>query len=186
MTQRPPLRVHIGIALAALWPLLLAPMTRMVGHQDADVWNHAWGPWWFWENLSSLSLPWQTTWLNAPTGGTLWFIDPTAGLLGMLPAGLLGPYAAYNLVILFYLTATSWAAARLAERLAGPGLHCLVASVALVFGPYLLSEVHNGISEACNLAPAILALTAAALPLHTHRGEMAGPFNKHSTGRRVG
>lgn len=161
MSQRPPLRVHAALALLALWPMLLAPLTRMVGHTDGDVWNHAWGPWWFWESLTSATLPWTTDWLNAPSGGTLWFIDPTAGLLGMLAAGVLGPYAAYNLVLFLYLSATSWAAARLAERVAGPGLHCLVASVALLFGPYLLSEVHNGISEACNLAPAILALTAA-------------------------
>ena len=164
-----PLRVHAGLALAALWPVLLAPLTRMVGHPDGDVWNHAWGPWWFWESATSAALPWTTEWLNAPTGGTLWFIDPTAGLLGMLAAGLIGPYAAYNLVIVVYLSATSWAAARLAERLAGPGLHCLVASLSLLFGPYLLSEVHNGISEACNLAPAILALTAAHDAMHRGR-----------------
>jgi hypothetical protein len=159
--MKQPLRVHLGLALAALWPVLLAPTHRMVGHPDADVWNHAWGPWWFWESFTSFQLPWQTDWLYAPTGGVLWFIDPTAGLLGMIPAGLFGVFFAFNLVLILYLSATSWAAARLASRLAGPGLHCLVASVALLFGPYLLSEVNNGISEACNLAPAILALTAA-------------------------
>lgn len=169
MTERIPIRVHIGLALAAIWPMLLSPTQQMIGHTDADVWNHAWGPWWFWESFSSLQLPWHTEWLNAPTGGTLWFIDPIGGLIGMLPAGLLGPYAAYNLVVLVYLTTTSWAASRLAERIAGPGLHCLVASLALIFGPYLLSEVHNGISEACNLAPAILALTAAHDAMHQGR-----------------
>ena len=45
MSQRPPLRVHAALALVALWPMLLAPLTRMVGHTDGDVWNHAWGPW---------------------------------------------------------------------------------------------------------------------------------------------
>ena len=49
MSQRIPLRVHLGLALAALWPVLLAPTQRMIGHSDADVWNHAWGPWWFWD-----------------------------------------------------------------------------------------------------------------------------------------
>lgn len=169
MTQRAPLRVHAAFALAALWPMLLEPLTRMVGHTDGDVWNHAWGPWWFWESVTSATLPWSTDWLNAPTGGTLWFIDPTAGLLGMIAAGIVGPYAAYNLVLFLYLSAASWSAARLAERLSGPGLHCLAASLALLFGPYLLSEVHNGISEACNLAPAILTLTAAHDAMHKGR-----------------
>jgi hypothetical protein len=161
-TAKPmPMRVHFGLALAALWPILLAPTQRMVGHPDADVWNHAWGPWWFWQQLSQAQLPWQTDWLYAPHGGVLWFIDPIAGLLGMVPAAIFGLFFAFNFVLLLYLTATSWAVARLAERMAGPGLHCLAASVALLFGPYLLSEVNNGISEACNLAPCILALTAA-------------------------
>jgi hypothetical protein len=156
-----PLRVHLGLALAALWPMLLAPTQRMVGHPDADVWNHAWGPWWFWDCLSQGQLPWNTDWLYAPTGGVLWFIDPIAGILGMVPSGIFGLFFAFNLVLFLYLAATSWAMARLAERVAGPGLHCLAASLALLFGPYLLSEVNNGISEACNLAPCILALTAA-------------------------
>ena len=156
-----PWRVHLGLALAALWPVLLAPHRQMVGHPDADVWNHAWGPWWFWENLRSFSLPWETQLLKGPDGGVLWFIDPYAGLIGMLPVGILGVYFAYNLVLVVYLTITSWAAARLASRIAGHGLHTLAASVSVLFGPYLLSEVHNGISEACNLAPTILALTAA-------------------------
>lgn len=149
--------------------MLLSPTRRMVGHPDADVWNHAWGTWWFWENLSTGSLPWHTDWLYAPTGGLLWFIDPIAGILGMLPAGIFGLFFAFNFVILLYLIAISWAAARLAERLAGPGLHCLVASVAMLFGPYLLSEVNNGISEACNLAPCILALTAAHDAMATNK-----------------
>lgn len=153
----------------AMWPALLAPTTRMVGHPDADVWNHAWGSWWFWENFSTGNLPWHTDWLYAPTGGLLWFIDPIAGVLGMLPTKIFGLFFAFNFVILLYLIAISWSAARLAERLAGPGLHCLVASVAMLFGPYLLSEVNNGISEACNLAPCILALTAAHDAMATNK-----------------
>jgi len=133
----------------------------MLGHPDADVWNHAWGPWWFWENLRSFSLPWETQLLKGPDGGVLWFIDPYAGLIGMLPVGILGVYFAYNAVLVVYLAITSWAAARLASRIAGHGLHTLAASLSVLFGPYLLSEVHNGITEACNLAPSILALTAA-------------------------
>ncbi len=133
----------------------------MVGSPDADVWNHAWGPWWFWESLKSGQLPWHNDWLFHPQGGTLWFIDPISGLLGALLVPLLGILGTFNAVIFLYLVAASWAAARLAESVAGPGRQNLLASVALLTGPYLLSEVHNGISEAVNVAPTLLALWAA-------------------------
>ena len=71
------LAIHAGIAIAATWPTVTAPLTRMIGHADGDVWNHAWGPWWFWQSLGTGELPWHTTWLNAPWGGVLWFIDPS-------------------------------------------------------------------------------------------------------------
>ena len=51
--------------------MVLHPFSRMVGHPDGDVWNHAWGPWWFWESLSGGNLPWHTDLLHAPSGGTL-------------------------------------------------------------------------------------------------------------------
>jgi hypothetical protein len=153
-------RTHLALAMLAIWPVLLGPTQQMIGHDQGDVWNHAWGSWWFWQSLLDGTLPWHTEWLNAPNGGTLWFIDPIGALIGLPFAALFGPILAFNATVLVYAAATSWAAARLVARISGPGLHCLAASFAILFGPYLLSEVHNGISEACNLAPAILALTA--------------------------
>jgi hypothetical protein len=163
------LSVHLGIALTATWPTILSPLSRMIGHEDGDVWNHAWGPWWFWQTLGRGELPWHTDWLNAPWGGVLWFIDPIGGLLGAALVPVLGIEGAYNALIIGYVAAASAAAAALARRIGGPGLHAYFASAAVAFGPYLLSEIHNGISEAANLAPSLLALVACGQALDRGR-----------------
>lgn len=149
--------LHLLLALAATWPMVLHPFSRMVGHPDGDVWNHAWGPWWFWESLSSGNLPWHTELLHAPSGGTLWFIDPMGAILGAPLVPVLGIVGTWNLLILGYLAAASWGARSLASRITDD-MTAWLASVAVLFGPYLLSEVHNGISEAVNVAPALVAL----------------------------
>lgn len=155
------LLMHVGLALAATWPTVMDPLTRMVGHPDADVWNHAWGPWWFWETLRQGDLPWRCDWLFAPEGGTLWFIDPLGAIVGALLVPLLGIAGAWNAVVIAGVTATSWAAKLLSTRVTGPGHHTWIASLALVFGPYMIGELHNGISEAMLLAPGLLSLALA-------------------------
>ncbi len=154
--------LHLLLAFAALWPAWTATTTRMVGHPDGDVWNHAWGPWWFWESLTAGALPWRTELLLAPKGGTLWFIDPIGGLLAAPLVPLLGLEGAWNLMLLLHLAVASAGIGRLAAELSERGPHVYVASAALLFGPYLLSEVHNGISEAVNVGPALFALAATA------------------------
>jgi hypothetical protein len=91
----------------------------------------------------------------------LWYIDPIGATVGAPFIWLLGVIGTWNLTILFYMSLASFAAYKLAERLSGAGLHTFIAPIGLLFGPYLLSEVHNGISEAINVAPAILTLALA-------------------------
>ncbi len=155
------LLTHGLISLAATWPLAADPTRRLVGHPDVDVWNHAWGPWWFWQSLRSGQLPWRTDLISAPDGGVLWFIDPISGLVGAPLIPLLGATATWNLLIWAMIALVSAGAAALARRLTGPGPHVLIASASMVFGPYLLSELHNGISEIVNVGPALLAIAAA-------------------------
>lgn len=151
---------HAAIAVVASWPLVLSPFSRMVGHPDVDVWNHAWGPWWFWTALSSGRLPYRTDLLMAPRGGVLWFIDPVGGLLGAPLIPVLGVTATWNLLILVALGLASLAARRLARELGASDGASWIASLALACSPYLVSEVHNGISEAVGVAWPLLALAA--------------------------
>ncbi len=157
----PPALIHLLLAVAATWPTALHPLTRLAGHPDADVWNHAWGPWWFWQSLSDSQLPWHTDLLFGPEGGTLWFIDPLGAAAGCLLVPVLGLAGAWNAVVVGGVALTSWAARLLATRVTGAGAHTWIASVVLVFSPYLNGELHNGISEAALLAPGLVSLALA-------------------------
>ncbi len=139
-------------------PGLASPGRHLVGNPLADVWNHAWGPWWWWHALSNGQLPWRTELLHAPVGGVLWFIDPILGLLGAPLVPLLGPAAAFDLALLLMVAFASWAAARFARSLgASPGAAWL-ASAGFAASAWVVSELHNGITEAVDIGPVALAL----------------------------
>ncbi len=126
---------HVGLALLVSFPMLRQPFHRLVGSPDVDVWNHAWGPWWWWDSLSQGQLPWRTLLLKWPVGGELWFIDPLLALVGAPLVPLLGPVGAYNGAMLLSLAFSSWAAGRLAGALGVKGGARFVASAVLVGAP---------------------------------------------------
>ena len=111
---------HLLLGLVVTWPMVLHP-GDLVGNGDVDVWNHAWGPWWWATELSQGNLPWQTDYLLWPEGGVLWFIDPVLAILGAPFVGSLGIGGTWNLLMLSYVVFASWAARRFARALgAGP------------------------------------------------------------------
>ena len=74
--------LHLLLAGVVTAPLLAWPLGRLAGSPNVDVWNHAWGPWWWLFSLQQGRLPWETGLLQAPVGGVLWFIDPILAALG--------------------------------------------------------------------------------------------------------
>lgn len=152
---------HLALALIATFPGWLTPLSRLIGHEDVDVWNHAWGPWWFWRTLGTGTLPWRTDLLFSPRGGVLWYIDPLGALAGAPLVGLVGPVGAYNAVAVAWVALTSVAAHRLARAL-GAGETAWIASIAAVFSPFLLSELHDGVTEAAGVQWALFTLAATA------------------------
>lgn len=165
----PPLALHLLIALVATFPMALDPFERLVGHEDVDVWNHAWGPWWYWESLSKLKLPFFTDLLMAPRVGPLWYIDPLGALGSCLLVPITGTVFAYNAWILFSVALASFAARRLARLLGASDDSSWLAAVAATCTPTLISEIHNGVSEAVGIAWAIFALTSAWQAFHEGR-----------------
>ncbi len=152
---------HLALAVLATWPLVRSPLERLLGDPNVDVWNHAWGPWWWAASLSEGQLPWHTELLRWPEGGTLWFIDPLLAGVGAPLVPLLGAAGAYNAALLLDVAFTSWAARRLALALGCRPGPAWVASVAAVSSAWLACELHNGISEATHLGFVALALTWA-------------------------
>jgi hypothetical protein len=156
------IRPAAWLAFAALvtWPLLAHPAARLAGHPDVDVWNHAWGYWWVADRLSHGEFPLHTDIVGAPKGGTLWFIDFVGALLATPLTLLGGPAVGYNLALLGRVAFAGFAAQKLAEEVAGEGSHTWLAGVAYASTPFLLGELHNGISEVCAVGGVPMALCA--------------------------
>lgn len=154
--------VHALVATVVTWPMVLRPLARLVGHPEVDVWNHAWGPWWFAASLARGEVPLVTRLLGAPGGGRLWYIDPLGALMGAPLVGSIGAIGAYNAVIFAYVLLASFAGRRLALALGASPAAAWLGAVGTACSPYLLSEIHNGVSEACGVAWAVLALGSLA------------------------
>ncbi len=153
---------HLAIGGLATWPMLEAPATRLVGHPNVDVWNHAWGAWWFLESASRGVFPLYTRLLGAPDGGYLWYIDPLGAAFSMPLVALFGVVVAWNLLVYAYVVLASVGGRSLALALGASAASSWFAALAVAISPYLLSEVHNGISEAVGVGWSVLSLAALA------------------------
>jgi hypothetical protein len=151
---------HAAIAAIATWPMLETPLTRLVGHPNVDVWNHAWGAWWFLEEISAGRAPLWASQLGAPAGGYLWYIDPIGAFVSAPVAWAFGVVPAWNALVFGYVALASVAGRALARALGASATASWVGAVATAISPYLLSEVHNGISEAVGVGWSVLALAA--------------------------
>ncbi len=162
--SHPLVRRFGGWMLAALvitLPGSLSLSGSLIGSSEIDVWNHAWGFWYIAEAIAHLEIPYMTHLVGAPTGGVVWFIDPVAGFSSLGVTWLFGPAVAYNLAVIVRLAMTGFAAQLLTEEVSGEGSHTWFAGLAYAFSPFLLTEVENGITEACNLSGIAFTLWAA-------------------------
>ena len=119
----------------------------LLGHPDVDVWNHAWGYWYWLDSLSHGAAPWFTPMLKGPDGGVLYFVDPLGALAALPFSAIFGVSFAYNLVQLTRFVFAGLMSHLLCREVTGTGPHCWAAGVAYASSPYLLAEQSNGISE---------------------------------------
>jgi hypothetical protein len=136
-----------GISALMMAPVWHAPRTTLLGHPDADIYNHLWGFSHVAGSLSAGKSPLDVRSLGWPQGGQLWFIDSFSAVLTLPLQWALGPVLALNLWTLFlwiFAGVASWA---LARRLTGSEAGAWVAGVGFATMPHLLSTVHNGITE---------------------------------------
>ena len=138
---------RLGVARGALFGFAL------------DVWRHAWGMSWFIERLSTFELPWEVKVAAFPERRVLWYVDPLGALLTAPLQALSGPAVAWNVLLTLELTLCGWAAWLFGRALGGRGW---LAAAALTTTPLLQTELWNGVSEACWLAPIPLAGALAA------------------------
>ena len=157
-----PFLLDLTIALLVCFPMLRNPTRWLLGSPDVDVWNHVWGPWWWSHSFRNGQLPWSTDLLQAPDGGTLWFIDPILAGLGW-PIALLSPVLAYNFMMLFYVAFASWAVRFFARSIGADHTYQWLASAVFATSGWMISELHNGITEAANIGVVALALGCTEL-----------------------
>jgi hypothetical protein len=147
----------IFCALLICFPILFSPTSMLLGSEQVDVWNHSWGGFWWINSLQEGSLPWHTTLLSWPNGGVLWFIDPILALISA-PFALFSVAFGYNVTCFLYVCFASWSIRFFARALGAPRIGEFLAAGAFACSGWMISELHNGITEACNIGPAALAL----------------------------
>ena len=125
---------------------------KLLGSESVDVWNHSWGGYWWAQSLSQESYP-GTPPYSWPNGGVLWFIDPILALISA-PFAFVSLALGYNVACFFYVALASWC---IHEHWVNQWWPVLVAGAFACSG-WTISEPHNGITEACNIGPAALAL----------------------------
>jgi len=158
--ERPWWQLILGdilLASVVMVSVIFTPFTTVIGSETVDVWNHMWGSWWWFQAFSQGIMPWETTLLQYPDGGTLWFIDPVLAVLGLPFVGF-SPTLAYNFAIGVYLAFASWTARRFAVALGAAPRASWIASITVVCSAWMLSEISNGITEAVNIGPVALAM----------------------------
>ena len=158
--------------LTGIWTGLLAALIvlgpsvapgRLIGDEGLDVWSHVWGEGWVGRSLLSGHLPWRDHGLAWPDGGVLWYIDPLGALVALpfvaLTLGALGHLA----VQVAQIALAAVAGRALGRALGGSGW---VSGIGLATTPFLLGELHNGITEASwlGLVPAAGAAAARRSP----------------------
>lgn len=136
---------YLALALFLCFP---APFSgELIGNPDIDVWNHAWGYFYWFEHLSQGIMPWNTELVFGPEGGVLYFVDPLGALASLPFTALFGVGFAYNLVQISRFFFAGLVSHLLCREVTGDGPHCWAAGVAYASTPYLLAEQGNGISE---------------------------------------
>ncbi|MBM76666.1 MAG: hypothetical protein CMK59_14765 [Proteobacteria bacterium] len=151
-----PLLGDFTIAFLLCFPVFLSK-NAILGSEKVDVWNHIWGSWWWSVYLGKGEFPWETKYLLWPEGGVLWFIDPILAFLGA-PLAVFSPILAYNLILFLYVAFASFAARTFAQAIGAAPQASWLASIAFALSPWMIGELHNGISEAANIGPAAIAL----------------------------
>lgn len=151
---------YLLLAVALTWPAALHPVAAVPGADRTDLHDTLWSLWFVWERLSTGASPVRVDGLlNIPLGGSFWVADPLNALLALPLIPLVGPAAAWTLLVLFHLGFTGRMAHALGEAVT-PGSGW-VTGVTVAASPMLLGQVHNGASEAVGQGWLVLAILRA-------------------------
>ena len=134
-----------ALALLMTWPLALNLRVAVPGN-GYDSWQNIWNLWHFKQVLRQGQHPFVTTQLYYPTGISLYLhtLSPLNFLVSLPVQARFGLIAAYNVVVLFSLTASGYAAYLLGRAETGAHRAALVAGTIFATSGYLLAQVVGG------------------------------------------
>lgn len=150
------------VAVVVTWPVALNPASLLLGDPRIDVWNHAWGFWYVAESLAAGEWPLWTEMAGGPKGGALYFIDTPGAVIWAPMTWVFGPAVAFNLALMARVFLSGVAGQLLYEEIEGQDAGRWIAGLACATLPFLLCELHNGISEVSSLHWVAGCLWAAA------------------------
>ena len=133
-----------ALALLFTYPLVLQLNTHLAGAGD-DMWIFYWNNGWTKKALLQWTNPYWTPYLYFPDGASLVYhsFSWTNTLLAMLIEPLVGPFAAYNLVVLLGLALSGWALYVLVVHLTGRRGAAFVAGIVFAFVPYRITQASH-------------------------------------------
>mgnify|MGYP001192482318 CR=1 FL=1 len=73
----------IAISFVLLLPSSWFIQSSLIGSNEIDVWNHAWGYWFVLQSVLNGQLPLETQLIGAPAGGVLYYIDTPGAVAGL-------------------------------------------------------------------------------------------------------
>ena len=150
------------------WPVAFSSDV-LLGDPKIDVWNHAWGYWYVYQNIMGGHFPLDTTLVGAPNGGSLYFIDTPGAFFALPITHFFGPAIAYNSILVIRIALSALGAQLLTQSLSCRGIHTWIAGLAYASTPFLLCELNNGISEVCAIEWIPFAFWAAVRVLKKNR-----------------
>lgn len=147
----------IGLTVVFTYPLALQLGTQLGGAGD-DPWIFLWNNWWTKEALAGGTSPYWTQYLYFPRGASMIFHSfswPNSLLaIGIEP--LVGPIAAYNVVLMLGYALSGWGTYLLVSYLTGNAGAALVAGTVFAFSPYRITQASHPLFVAVGWFPLAL------------------------------
>ena len=177
--------LYLGSGMAVLWPGTQPGNKKVPGGAWTDVWNSLWSMDFAHQSVLAGTLPWHTTALGHPDGGSVLLPDFWGALFAVPMVGLLGVAGAYTawLVIqlagaglMSHLFCAEWLQHHGHSRIEADRAS-LVAGVSFLASPGLLAGAQCGTTEAVAggwLAGAVWAVWRALIQPARERSLVAG------------
>lgn len=140
--DRFPILLFMGLAVLALYPVIAAPRTTILGDVGGDNVQYVFLTGWFTKALRLAWNPFYDPYLNYPAGLQLLTTDvPYLSLIAVAPITyIFGPVFAYNLLIFFSHFASGYFTYLWAKHLTSSQFGGLVSGVVFMLAPYRLMQ----------------------------------------------